>query len=377
MKKIAVIMNTDKIGGAERSQVLQLKYCKQSKFTFFIPNVSESKSLEKFILENIDAEIKYYNYPKSVYILSRDHIFFGFQIIFGLLNMFFSKELKLSGFDIVYLNGNKAAFFYFLTNYFNKNKIIIWHWRDYFSKSKSVRYIWKFLIKNKISSLKIICNSFSVSENLKKEFLNNANYDVIYNPSGLSKTEKQNRKLETIGLVSMLTPWKGVHEVYFFAWFFEQELRSLGVKKIRLYGDNVYETKGEHSNYKNDLKKMIEKMPTDLIEFAGLKNPETIFSEIDCLIHYSTRPEPFGRVVVEAFAKSVPVITTGLGGAGEIVEDNVTGLKTIIYDRKDLLEKIKILTDEKLNSEMTRNAYQRLEQIEKEIEFKMVRLLES
>ena len=55
------------------------------------------------------------------------------------------------------------------------------------------------------------------------------------------------------------------------------------------------------------------------------------------------------------------------GGAGEIVEDNVTGLKTIIYDRDDLLEKIKILTDEKLNSEMTRNAYLRLEQIEKEI----------
>jgi glycosyltransferase involved in cell wall biosynthesis len=169
---------------------------------------------------------------------------------------------------------------------------------------------------------------------------------------------------------------KGVHEVYFFAWFYERELKALGIKKIRLYGDNVYETKGDHSNYKNDLKKMIEKMPTDLIEFAGLKSPETIYSEIDCLIHYSTRPEPFGRVIAEAFATSVPVITTGLGGAGEIVDHELNGFKTILYDRKDLIEKIEMLKDINIRTRITKNGLDKINRMEKDIENKMLKVLE-
>jgi glycosyltransferase involved in cell wall biosynthesis len=121
---------------------------------------------------------------------------------------------------------------------------------------------------------------------------------------------------------------------------------------------------------------MIEKMPTDLIEFAGLKNPETIYAEIDCLIHYSIRPEPFGRVIVEAFATSVPVITTGLGGAGEIVENGVNGFKTILFDREDLFKKIENLKDFNIRKEITRNGLVRVISMEKEIENQMLMNLE-
>ena len=48
----------------------------------------------------------------------------------------------------------------------------------------------------------------------------------------------------------------------------------------------------------------------------------------DVVVHASTRPEAFGRVVIEAQAMGRPVIATALGGPGETVEHGVTGWLT-------------------------------------------------
>jgi glycosyltransferase involved in cell wall biosynthesis len=46
---------------------------------------------------------------------------------------------------------------------------------------------------------------------------------------------------------------------------------------------------------------------------------EIAYPEFDFAVHYSTRPEPFGRVVVEAMACGVPVIAANEGGPIEIL----------------------------------------------------------
>ncbi len=46
---------------------------------------------------------------------------------------------------------------------------------------------------------------------------------------------------------------------------------------------------------------------------------ETAYPEFDFAVHYSTRPEPFGRVVVEAMACGIPVIAANEGGPIEIL----------------------------------------------------------
>ena len=52
----------------------------------------------------------------------------------------------------------------------------------------------------------------------------------------------------------------------------------------------------------------------------------------DVVVHASTRPEAFGRVVIEAQAMGRPVIATDLGGPGETVNHGVTGWLTIPGD---------------------------------------------
>ncbi|RMD69259.1 MAG: glycosyltransferase, partial [Gammaproteobacteria bacterium] len=46
----------------------------------------------------------------------------------------------------------------------------------------------------------------------------------------------------------------------------------------------------------------------------------------DIVVHTSTAPEPFGRVIVEAMLLEKPVIASRGGGVEEIVEHGVTGL---------------------------------------------------
>ena len=51
-----------------------------------------------------------------------------------------------------------------------------------------------------------------------------------------------------------------------------------------------------------------------------------VLSDSDLVVHTPTRPEPFGRVVIEAMAMQKPVIATNLGGPSEIITDGQDGI---------------------------------------------------
>jgi glycosyltransferase involved in cell wall biosynthesis len=346
-QKIAVLLNTDKLGGAERSLLLQLNMVKNVDYTFFIPKFSSESDVEKMINSFKLGNVKYFIYPQGLYLLSRSNLMpsFGllkdcFNIAFGDMGLGHLKE-----FDQIYLNGNKVAFLFFLLNYQLKFPgKITWHLRDYYQNKPINNLIWKMLLRRIQGDFEIVCNSHSVKTGLKNTPLEKFKCVVIYNPSGALKNNREIKQIETIGFVSMMAPWKGAHEVMIFAWLYEEELKNLGVKEIKIFGDNLYTTIGEHQNYKDQLKKISLKMPSDLIKFEGMQDPQEIFKKIDCLIHYSLEAEPFGRVLIEAYDAGVPVITTGLGGAGEILENDINGFKVQAFDRRDLFNKVYKLT---------------------------------
>lgn len=56
---------------------------------------------------------------------------------------------------------------------------------------------------------------------------------------------------------------------------------------------------------------------------------------LDVVLHTSLKPEPFGRVIVEAMASGIPVVAARAGGVPEILEDGVDGLLVCPGDADD------------------------------------------
>lgn len=326
--KYALIFNTNRVGGAERSMVFQFPYHKNT--TCFIPKIDDSKELESFLLEQGFSSIKYFDFPSGLYLASRDRLGF-FRIALGCFHLlsprafsFWTKVFR--DHDIFYCNGNKAMFI--LAWYFRwhkESKIFFWHVRDYAS-ALFKSFLWNWLLPQ---GTKIVANSLSTAKSF--EGITKESPYIVYNPIGdLAFQERQSFK--RIGVVAMDAPWKGAHDIIWFWYLFRKELKAIGVMELRLYGRSIYKTSGQHKGYFEQLKFLVDKLGMDDCHFIRDKSPQEIFSEIDILFHSSLKEEPFGRVIVEAFQSGTLVFSTSLGGSSELIRDKDNAYR---YEPKD------------------------------------------
>jgi glycosyltransferase involved in cell wall biosynthesis len=77
------------------------------------------------------------------------------------------------------------------------------------------------------------------------------------------------------------------------------------------------------------------RFPAD-VEFRGWVDGSTYLSTIDYLVVPSIWNEPFGRIVIEAFAAGVPVLGSRIGGIAETVVDGRNGYTFTPNDTEDL-----------------------------------------
>lgn len=141
-----------------------------------------------------------------------------------------------------------------------------------------------------------------------------------------------------IGMVGFFLPWKG-QDVFLYA--FSRIAKKFPNALAVLVGDSP----DGQADYKNELRKMSEELGiSNRVLFTGkLNKVAAAMSACSVVVHASTEPEPFGRVVIEAMGMGKPVIATKGGGPSEIIEDGKNGFLVPAGDYVKLADRIENL----------------------------------
>ncbi len=152
-----------------------------------------------------------------------------------------------------------------------------------------------------------------------------------------------------VGVFSRLAPWKGQHVVL-------NMLPNLPDVHVLFVGDTLF--RGDEP-YERELKRTAQKLNVaNRVHFLGFRRDiPRLMRLIDIVLHTSTAPEPFGRVIVEGMLAGTPVIATRAGGATEIVREPDTGILVPAGDADALAAAVQdLLSDPDRAHSMGKNA---------------------
>jgi glycosyltransferase involved in cell wall biosynthesis len=225
---------------------------------------------------------------------------------------------------------------------------VIWHLHEYVGGRALTR---KLLRAHEPRVAAIVANSNSVKRDLENALSPKASIRVMHNavdletfrPEGPAENLDERAGLPAsrtpvvrVGLVGTFARWKG-HEVF---------LRALAAlpaePAVRGYiiGEAVYDTTGSQQSL-DDLRQLAKTLGLgDRVGFTGFLRPALAMRALDVVVHASTQPEPFGLVIAEAMACGRAVITSGAGGASELVRPDVDAVTHIPGDSADLSQAI-------------------------------------
>ncbi|WP_455139994.1 glycosyltransferase family 4 protein [Thermophilibacter sp.] len=166
-------------------------------------------------------------------------------------------------------------------------------------------------------------SSYTLKQFVDERYFENAIQETIYNAIDIEP--KRFEALSALRTVSR--PDNGAFNVVFVGSLIE----SKGVRVLLKAIDKVDSSFVFHFAGKGRLLPEVEEFARchDNIVIHGFLSEDKLnrlLSEMDVLVCPSIWPEPFGRVVLDAYKSCLPVICTNSGGLPELVIDNVTGL---------------------------------------------------
>lgn len=170
------------------------------------------------------------------------------------------------------------------------------------------------------------------------------------NQAGLREELRIPRDRPLVGIFSRISYWKGQQVLL-------ESAMQLPNVHLLLVGDALF---GE-AEYAERLKNMaMQDSLKGRVHWLGFREDiPALMKACDLIVHCSTAPEPFGRVVVEAQLAKRPAIATIGGGTSEIIEDRVTGLLIPANDPQLLAQAIQdILRDRDFANKLTAAAYE-------------------
>jgi glycosyltransferase involved in cell wall biosynthesis len=241
-----------------------------------------------------------------------------------------AKVVQLSrSYDLIYANTQKALVVGALASWFGRRPLV-YHLHDILSAdhfSLANRRL-AVTLANRFAAL-VIANSEATKSAfiaaggrspLTEVVYNGFKLDLYDDRAGNSAQLRQELGLGDrfiVGHFSRLAPWKGQHVLI------EALTRCPERVTAILVGDALF---GE-ADYAQRLHRQVAELGLEnRVQFLGFRSDVVaLMKACDLVVHTSTAPEPFGRVIVEAMLCSRPVIAAQAGGALELVEDGKTG----------------------------------------------------
>jgi len=206
--------------------------------------------------------------------------------------------------------------------------VVVWHLHEYISRRRLTRWLMRRYAGRCDA---IVANSASVAADFASIFDAPVPVHVVRNAVDLNAFAPAGARLDLdalaalpaapagvtrIGLIATFARWKG-HDI-----FLDALQRASTARAIRGYiiGGPLYET--SDSQYtKRDMEDMIDARGLrGCVGLTGFVDAAPAIRSLDVIVHASSEPEPFGLVIAEAMACGRAVITTGNGGAAELIE---------------------------------------------------------
>ena len=213
---------------------------------------------------------------------------------------------------------------------------VVWHLHDYLGSRAVMARLLRWSSRRGVSGVAV---SRSVAEDAARVLGPAVPVETVYNAADLARFSpgpSDGSWLDAasglppapggtvrVGLVATFARWKG-HEV-----FLDAVARLPEGLPARFYivGGPLYKSAGSQVSADELAAKAAALGLQGKVGFAGHQpEPSDVYRALDVVVHASTRPEPFGRVIVEAMACGRAVVVARTGGASELFEDGVSAL---------------------------------------------------
>lgn len=264
-----------------------------------------------------------------------------------------SRRMKEA--DVVYLNTAKALVYGVTANLIARRPLVF-HLHDLPNREHFSRANLAILMAAASQVDLVIANSRAVADQYSKA---GGRTSVAVVPNGFDPALYANIPAEAIASVSSewnpnggpvvsifgrIARWKGQHVLL-------EAAKQIPEATFQIIGEPLFTD--DDRAYAKELQTLAQPMG-DRVKFLGFRTDiPVLMAASDIVVHCSTAPEPFGRVLVEAMLSGKPVIAADAGGPREIVEAGVTGLLTPPGDANTLAHALKsLLADAALREQM-------------------------
>lgn len=361
--RVLYVDHTARLGGGELSLAETIEHLDRSRVDPTVLLFSEGPLAERFRSGNVETHV--IPLVDEIGSARKDSLGISSLLRFREIGQALRFARKVSqfmrggGFDIVHTNSLKSDLIGGVAARW-AGLPVVWHVRDRIADDYLPKTVARgFRLAGRVLPHWIIANSDATLATLGTKpgrHMSVVHCGIPAGPEPVHSSDASPNPL--IALVGRIAPWKGQHIFVRAAAAVRQKHphARFVIVGAPLFGEEPYERAVRSLVRDLDL--------TDIVKFTGFRaDVREVLADVDILVHASTVPEPFGRVIVEGMAAGLPVIATNGGGAAEIIVDGVSGKLVEMNSDVALAHAIsRLLDDPALSRQLALAGRKRLEE---------------